>query len=95
MPICQSCGNQWSWKQTFRKMFTLDVSIECPYCKKKQYQTRTSRKRAAYMTLLILLPLILPIAPEIKLIILFSFFVICTIGFPYMIQLSNEEEHMF
>lgn len=48
MPICQNCHKQWSWKQTVKKMFTLDTGMICPNCGKKQLLTTQSKKEPAF-----------------------------------------------
>ncbi|PKR76795.1 hypothetical protein CEY16_13325 [Halalkalibacillus sediminis] len=95
MPTCQSCGKEWSWKQTFRKMFSLDKGLVCPYCGKKQYQTKASKKNMFYVTLIILSPLLLPAAIELKLVMLLSLFIISILSFPYIINLANKEDPIF
>src|SRR5699024_12835621 len=45
MSTCQNCNNKWSWKQTFKKSSISFGGMTCPYCGKKQYQTKRSGKR--------------------------------------------------
>lgn len=50
MPSCQNCGRKWSWKQTFKKSFTLDTGMICPYCEKKQSIAKGTRIKTALFT---------------------------------------------
>ncbi len=79
-----------------RKMFTLDTAMICPYCGEKQYQTRKSKRKSAFLNALVTLPLLLNILFEIPGVILLSlfpvlFFLIMSLN-PFLIHLSNKEE---
>ncbi len=95
MPICQNCGKKWTWKQTMHSLFKL----KCPHCCEKQYESASSRKRT---TMISLIPLIsLPIN------VLFNFpwwmvvvfmipmLAILSIFYPFMMEISNEEEPLW
>lgn len=96
MPTCENCHNKWSWKQTIRKMFTLDTTLICPYCGERQYQTRKSKKKASILNLLVLSPLLLDIFFDVSVAILLSLFpilFIIIVSFnPSLMHLSNKEE---
>lgn len=98
MPICNNCHHKWSWKQTVKKMFTLVPSMTCPFCKQKQYQTRRSKRKAASINMLSLVPLLLNLLFDIPTVLILSLFPILFLFLisinPFLIQLSNEEEHM-
>ncbi|TRM10781.1 hypothetical protein FH966_03085 [Lentibacillus cibarius] len=99
MPTCQNCHNKWSWKQTMKKMFTLDTGMNCPYCGERQYQTRKSRKNAGLLNFFILLPLLLNIFFDIPAAILLSsfpvlFFLVMSLN-PVLMHLSSKEEYSF
>ncbi|WP_077329528.1 TIGR04104 family putative zinc finger protein [Virgibacillus siamensis] len=92
MPICQNCGETWTWKQTLRAIF----KWKCPHCHEKQYESASSRRKTGMFSLL---PIIL--VPLIYLFdfswwgIVFLFIVYMTIFFgayPFVLKLSNEEE---
>lgn len=96
MPICQNCHQQWKWKQTVKKMFTLDTGMICPYCGKKQFLTSEAKKRnnivIFFTPLIMLIGLIFSIPPEITLVlIVLNFFVIISV-YPLMINLANDED---
>src|SRR5699024_6232882 len=59
MSTCQNCNNKWSWKQTFKKSSISFGGMTCPYCGKKQYQTKRSGKRITiiYFTIFFLIML--------------------------------------
>ncbi|GAB4074859.1 hypothetical protein GCM10028778_23620 [Barrientosiimonas marina] len=70
--------------QTFKKSFTLDTGMVCPYCGEKQYVTQRSRKKNALYAF---------IAPVLLLLILF---ILIYLGvYPNLVELSNEEELPF
>jgi len=92
MPICQSCGKKWAWKQTIKTLFRL----KCPYCGKKQYESASSRIRN---NIFMLIPLLfLPIntgfgftigtAIIMDVILWFLIFGL----YPFILKLSNEQE---
>ncbi|MFA1822515.1 TIGR04104 family putative zinc finger protein [Virgibacillus oceani] len=95
MPICQNCHHKWNWKQTFKRSFTLDNGMTCPYCEEKQFLTSRARKRSTAIPFLV--PLIMlgnlifgtTYFSLIALIILIPFI----FGiYPIIIELSNKEE---
>ncbi|GIO28384.1 TIGR04104 family putative zinc finger protein [Ornithinibacillus bavariensis] len=47
MPICQNCGEKWSWRQTMKTLFKL----KCPHCSTKQYESTSSRLRSGILTI--------------------------------------------
>ncbi|MFC3038698.1 TIGR04104 family putative zinc finger protein [Virgibacillus xinjiangensis] len=98
MPTCQKCGKDWSWSQTFKKMFTLDTSMECPYCGEKQYYTKRSRKRTAAVSVLIPFLIFLTLL-DISLYLIGGIYVVfclSILGFlPFLIETSNEEEPLW
>ena len=96
MPTCNQCGTRWSWKQTFKKMWTLSNSMTCPYCEENQYQTKRSRTKCAFINLIILLPMLLNIFLHLSPVLLFGSFIILALVIflltPLLIELSNKEE---
>lgn len=95
MPTCQNCKKEWSWKQTFKKMFTLDTAMECPHCGKKQYYSKRARKKSVVLILsipFIILFNLLDISPYLfgGIYIIYSLSIM--VVFPFLIELSNEEE---
>ena len=100
MPRCQNCNHQWTWKSTVRKSFTLGVGMECPNCGTRQYLTKKARKKTGILNIfpapiLILSAMffdleimtILPLAVGV-----FSAFLAV---YPYLVELSNENEPMW
>src|SRR5699024_12843661 len=76
MPTCANCHSKWSWKQTMKKMFTLDTGMNCPYSGERQYQTGKSKKKAGILNFLDLLPLLLNMFFDIPAAILLSSFTV-------------------
>jgi len=99
MPTCQSCHHEWSWSETFRKSFTLDTALTCPHCGNKQYITKKSRKRTSLLVfsipLIMLLRLIFSMTPLISIILFVGVGLIVFISFPYLTELSNQEEPLW
>ncbi|WP_379083159.1 TIGR04104 family putative zinc finger protein [Metaplanococcus flavidus] len=96
MPTCQNCNNQWSWKQTVKKMFTLDTAMVCPYCGKTQYYTDPSKKRNGLLVflapLVMLFGLLFDIPPHITLGILVMTFFFSIAVSPFLIKITNKKE---
>ncbi|MCM2677515.1 TIGR04104 family putative zinc finger protein [Alkalicoccobacillus plakortidis] len=99
MPTCQQCGNKWSWKQTLKKTFVLYPGFDCPFCGKKQYQTNRSRKKSAALAFII--PTLIFIfnilqVPFLTIIVVsIIVFTLMISIYPYLVDLSNEEEFLF
>ncbi|UFU00118.1 hypothetical protein KO561_03905 [Radiobacillus kanasensis] len=98
MPTCQNCDTKWDWAESIKKSFTLDNSMECPYCKRKQYVSKKSRRRMSFgnfigpFVLLILLmgqPILVIVSAAVGLFAL----VMCL--YPFLMELSNEEEPLW
>ena len=96
MPTCQNCDRKWSWKQTFRKSFTLDSGMTCPYCQKRQYLTKGTRIKTAlitFITITILTICSLVYGPSFT----FLYIWICLIPlfvvlYPFWVELANKEK---
>ncbi|WP_409292880.1 TIGR04104 family putative zinc finger protein [Peribacillus sp. SCS-37] len=98
MPICQNCGNKWSWFYTLKQLLTFSKSLKCNLCGTVQYESKSSR----YTTISFLLPLVI-----ISIIISIVFDLsLSTVGFlsvalliivifllPFSLKLSNKDEH--
>jgi CXXC-20-CXXC protein len=93
MPICQNCGEKWTWLQTIKNMFKLT----CPYCGKRQYESGSSRRISSsihIVPLMVLLPMNIWLDfSVITTSIIFIIFVLLFLGlYPYMLKLANEQE---
>jgi len=99
MPICQNCHEQWNWKQTVKKMFTLATGIKCPYCEKTQFLTTRSRKRSSitafFAPLIMLLGILIDLSPVITLMLLAASFFAAIAVYPFLIELTDEEEPLW
>ncbi|NCU16715.1 hypothetical protein GW534_02865 [Bacillus sp. P1(2020)] len=99
MPICQHCHKQWSWKQVMKRSFTLNHFLICPHCGEKQYVTKRSRRRSAAMNfippLFILFPLLFNVSVWIGLGLIVASGVLLYSFYPFIIELSNEEEALW
>lgn len=94
MPICQNCGEQWTWSQTVKTIFKL----KCPYCSKKQYESASSRWKGSILSVFLLLFILLPLnilfnfSPAAALFFGFVIVVIMLALYPFFLTLSNEKE---
>ncbi|MGK7377923.1 TIGR04104 family putative zinc finger protein [Planococcus sp. 1R117A] len=99
MPKCTYCDLQWSWKQTIKKMFTLNNKLECPVCGKTQYISRKSKKRLSLLNIAILLPLLLNVFastnPLFIIALIFSLFLLSLAIMPFLTIFSDKEEPMW
>ena len=98
MPTCQSCGKDWSWKQTVKSSFTLDTGMKCPHCESKQYLTTKARRRSSIFPFIVPLLILLPLLFDLSISVMFSIFIVFYLVFigiyPFLIELSNQEESL-
>ncbi|ARP44222.1 MULTISPECIES: TIGR04104 family putative zinc finger protein [Geobacillus] len=99
MPICQHCKKQWTWRQTFCRMFTLGTKLMCPYCQNKQYYSARSRRRNGVFNLVSPLILFLSLSFNVSLLTAIALMVMGTLLSlmiqPFFIELSNQEEPLW
>lgn len=99
MPVCKRCEKKWSWKQTIKYSVTLSVKMNCPHCGEVQYNTARSRKRSTIVGGILISTIMLCnifFGPSyIFLMMLISLIPLWIIVFPFMMELSNEEEPPF
>ena len=99
MPICQNCQNQWTWKQTIEKMFTLDSGMICPHCEQKQFLTNHSKQKSCFANfltpLVILLAAMFAVTPIVTLILVGFTFCLLIAVYPVLITFANTEEHLW
>lgn len=95
MPICENCGQKWTWTQTIKTLFRL----RCPHCNKKQYETASSKRKGGMSALLplFLLPLnALTGSTWLTTIVLIIAGLAIIFGvYPFILKLSNEEEALW
>lgn len=94
MPTCQKCAKEWSWKQTFKKMFTLNTAMNCPHCDQKQHYTKTTRKKTAvfsFITPFIVFLNLFNISAYLIIGIILAYCSFVLVLLPFLIELSNEE----
>ncbi len=95
MPICQSCANKWTWKQTIKTLFRL----KCPHCGKKQYESASSRKRTSMISLIPLITLPLNVLFNLPwwmvVVFMIPMLAISWILIPLKMEISNEEEALW
>jgi CXXC-20-CXXC protein len=99
MPECKNCGKKWTWGDAIKRMFTLDTAIICPYCEKKQYITSQSRRKMGIMHMLIPLLILLPLFVDISIPLALAIFAAAATGiisiYPFIMELTDEEELPF
>src|SRR5690625_6040125 len=91
MPTCENCNNKWSWKQTIIKTASLDPTLICPYCGKKQYQTQKSKTKGGFLIVIVLLPLFIQNLFDIPGAVLYSLFPILMIVVILLYPFRSEE----
>ena len=99
MPKCQNCGYKWTWKETFKKMFTFRNRLTCPSCEEVQYISKKSRNQLCLFVMspfLIWIPLVSFNVPvqNVLTVQLISYFIVI-MSMPFLYQLSTEEEPMW
>lgn len=98
MPTCQKCGKDWSWQQTFKKMFTLNTAIDCPQCGQKQYYSKKARKKTvvvSFLSLFLIFLRLFNISAYQIIGIYLAYFIIVMVLLPFLMELSNEEEALW
>jgi|SRR5690625_1970986 len=99
MPSCSNCNEKWSWKQTVKKTMTLNPEMSCPHCGAKQYQSKSTKTKAPFWGLIVLLPLLIQTFFNVPVVILLSLIpvlaVIVFILYPFLIELSSKEDFLF
>lgn len=99
MPTCNQCGTQWTWWQTIKRSFSISPGLPCPKCEKEQFVTKRSKKKSGL--LIFIMPITLPIVTLLQvpvtliLLIYPSLFVLLISSYPFLMELTNEEEFMF
>lgn len=99
MPVCKKCGKQWTWGQTLKKMFTVSVSMNCPYCGSTQYMTARSRKRSSLFAFVAPVVMFITVFFDLN---LWQALILClgaaglllALG-PFAVELGNEEEPLW
>jgi CXXC-20-CXXC protein len=92
VPTCQSCHKEWSWKQTFISSAGLDTAMKCPFCDTKQYPDEKTRKRTYLLSIMILLPMLLPffgISSVISFVLIFFLGGLVLLVHPFYTQVTN------
>ncbi|QOV12272.1 TIGR04104 family putative zinc finger protein [Viridibacillus arvi] len=96
LPVCEYCHEEWSWRVSIKKMFTLNRAMSCPSCGKKQYQTRKSRIRMSQLVLLSNLVLFINVFFDFywwEIVLMYvAIIVTCIIFMPYNLKLQNDED---
>src|SRR5699024_12234775 len=87
--------NEWTWKETFKRSFTLDSKMRCPYCDKDQYITQKSKLKTFFFNIIVLLPLVLNLIFNIPGVILLSLFPILFILFIRSQEHTSELQSLF
>lgn len=99
MPICQGCGEKWSWSQTVRKLLSFKKGMRCYYCGKLQYQNKSSRDKMYLYSLLPVLGITLFTMFDITLVYVIllelSIFIMTILFMPFLLQLSNKDEPLW
>ncbi|WP_121610613.1 TIGR04104 family putative zinc finger protein [Mesobacillus foraminis] len=100
MPVCKHCGAKWSWSDTLKRSWTFRRGMRCRNCKKKQYQTRSSRKKTSLIAGLI--PVILipaaslfDLAPVSILALGMVLGILCIGVMPFFFELTSKEEPLW
>ncbi|MCC3359281.1 TIGR04104 family putative zinc finger protein [Bacillus sp. REN16] len=98
MPTCQKCNETWGWKQTLKTSLTFKRTMICPYCGENQYISSRTRKRTAAIVF------IAPILPLLSsyfdsqlatIFILFGYFTLFIVIYPFYLETANHEEPLF
>ncbi|SFB28429.1 cxxc_20_cxxc protein [Lentibacillus halodurans] len=97
MPTCQNCGKEWSWGETMKSMMRIRISMECPHCGERQYQSATSRTRSSMIGILpiplvFIFPYISGMTVWIALILAIILSAVMVSIMPFFLKLASKEE---
>ncbi|SDQ10870.1 cxxc_20_cxxc protein [Virgibacillus subterraneus] len=91
MPICQNCGNEWTWIQSVAAF-----KMKCPHCGKKQYETNKSRQIRSWLDFLPLavfpITVLLDLSLWAVLVTIIAAVIASFIFHPSILKLSNKQE---
>lgn len=95
MPTCQNCKKHWSWMQTLKSQFVLDIGMKCPFCNSKQYPNGKTRIKFFLSLIIVLSPIIFPaffnISPVISATLIFVLAALSLLIYPFYTELSNDD----
>jgi CXXC-20-CXXC protein len=97
MPTCQKCGRQWLWRQTVKSL--LQFRMICPHCDNRQYLTAGSKLKAGMFGLIPMNHF--PIIGLFNIpwwtvgVLMTPLLLVIFVIFPYLIEVSNEEEPLW
>jgi CXXC-20-CXXC protein len=98
-PSCANCKKNWSWKTTWKQMFTFKQAITCPYCEEKQYITKSSRQKLCLPPMLFAFINVPFLSFGVDFFYLSITYVICIVFIfilmPFLYELSNENEPLW
>src|SRR5690625_3099369 len=98
MPTGENCNNKCSRKQTIIQTASLDPTLICPYCGRKQYQTQKSKTSVGFLIVIVLLLLFIHNLFDIPGAVLFSLFpivmIVIILLYSFIVELSNKEEYI-
>ncbi|MFD1030153.1 TIGR04104 family putative zinc finger protein [Metaplanococcus flavidus] len=100
MPHCENCNHQWAWGTALRKSFTLGEGMECPECGRTQYLTKQSKKRMGIANffpapILIFSGMLFDVDIATILALALVLFAAFMMTYPYMMELTDENEPMW
>ncbi|MBA2173792.1 hypothetical protein H0266_02660 [Halobacillus locisalis] len=99
MTKCENCGFEWSWWTCVKKSIRLTRAMQCPNCRKKQYQSTSSMRRTSLITMIPVL--IIPITVLFNIPLIYAALLALVLFFsaigisPMTLSLSNEEEPLW
>lgn len=100
MPTCQNCGQQWSWKKSFKKYMKFNHGMECPHCGEIQYVTSKSRGEAGVFSflpivILIFSDLFFDLSIPVYILLAVVLFGISLMLYPFKMELTSKDEPLW
>ncbi|WP_058307179.1 TIGR04104 family putative zinc finger protein [Gracilibacillus massiliensis] len=99
MPRCEHCQQQWTFKQSIKKSFTLVAGMSCPYCETDQYLTKKARRKTSMLNFLPAPSLLLPSIFGLQIYASILFFLVALtimlVLYPNLMELTSNEETLF
>ncbi|MDG5472040.1 hypothetical protein P6709_09780 [Jeotgalibacillus sp. ET6] len=95
MTVCAYCGREWKWKDTFKRLASFKNTMKCPYCKKSQFQTASSKQKTSMLIVSpsLLLPLFVMFSLSLPLLLLC--YVTVFLLSPLLVKLTKEDSPLW
>ncbi|MFD1020930.1 TIGR04104 family putative zinc finger protein [Thalassobacillus hwangdonensis] len=93
LPVCQYCGEEWSFWETFKQCYNLRRLKKCPYCKQHHHISQQTRHYVGILSLIWPAPMILTsffVSTSTSITITFTVISVVTLIIPFCLRLTRK-----